>query len=247
MLTNQTMDQLIKMKLSGMSDAYRQQLDNPEILALNFDERFGMIVEKEYLSRQNRQVQRLLAGARLKLPACIEDIDYLKPRDIDRNTIARLSTCQWIQLHQNVVVIGPTGVGKTYISCALGNLACRNGISTRYYRISKLLSEISMSRGDGSYVNLLNMLRKVKLLILDDWGIGRFTAMESQEILEVIEDRTGSTSTIIVSQIPLEYWHDFLTDPTIADAILDRLVHNAHKIKINGDSMRKIQGEKELT
>jgi len=242
-LMNHTLERLQSMKLKGMLEAYRLQLEQPDMASLSFEERFSLLVDYEWTARQNRKLARQLKQARLRLPACPEDIDFRHPRGLDRSLVMHLAACEWIQMHQNIVISGPTGVGKTFIACALGNAACRQGYSTRYYRTSRLLAELAASRADGSYARLFNSLRKVNLLILDDWGLTPFTKSESREILELVEERYQLCSSIIVSQIPVEHWHEVLGDPTLADAILDRLIHNAHKIFLKGESMRKIQAQ----
>lgn len=239
MLNQQTVDRLHQMRLRGMAECLNSQSQNPDINGFSFEERFGLIVEYEWTYRQNILLSRLLKKAQLRLPACIEDIDYQKPRSLDKGLFKSLSNCQWIRSRQNVLITGPTGVGKTFIACALANAACRQGLSARYYRTPRLLTELTIARGDGSYHRLLGKIAKIDLLILDDWGLAPFTDVQGRDLLEVIDDRSQARSTVIASQLPLDHWHAALTDPTLADAILDRLVHNAHKITINGPSMRK--------
>ncbi|KFI37796.1 ATPase AAA [Peptococcaceae bacterium SCADC1_2_3] len=240
MLNQQTIDQLYQMRLGGMAECFAGQLQNTDIYAMSFEERFGLIVEYEWTCRQNRLLSRLLKRARLRLPACIEDIDYQRSRGLDKGLLKTLSTCQWIKSHQNVLITGPTGVGKTFIACALANAACRQGMSARYYRTPRLLSELAIARGDGSYQRVLSKIAKTDLLVPDDWGLAPFTDVQGRDLLEVIDDRSQVRSTIIVSQLPIDHWHSALTDQTLADAILDRLVHNAHKIVMRGESMRKV-------
>lgn len=241
MLINQTVERLRAMKLKGLADGYLRQREISQIRELSFDERLGILVEDEWLSRQNRKQKLLLKNAHLRDQASLEGIDYTHHRSLDRGLIQRLSLGNWLKDNQNILISGPTGVGKTYLSCALGNLACRMYYSTRYYRLSRLFSEIAMSRGDGSYIRHLEGLRKVKVLILDDWGLAPLTSQESRELLEVIEDRTHQGPTIIAGQIPPKHWHELMPDPTVADAFMDRLIHNAHIIELKGDSMRKFQ------
>ena len=170
----------------------------------------------------------------------MEDINYTHPRGLDKGFFKTLATCQWIQAHQNIIITGPTGVGKSYLACALANAACRQGFTARYYRVPRLLQDLVLARGDGSYPRLLSQIAKINLLILDEWGLAPFTDIQGRDLLELVDDRHQLHSTIIVGQIPLEHWHELLPDPTVADAILDRLVHNAHKISLKGDSMRKV-------
>lgn len=240
MLTQRTVDQLHQMRLVGMAEAFLRQTQRPDLHDLTFEERFGLLVEQEWTYRQNRRLDRLLKQARLRLPACVEDIDYRHPRGLDRAVLRSLATGDWIRAHQNVLITGPTGAGKTFIACALANAACRQGLSARYYRVPRLLSELALARGDGSYHRLLSQLARTDLLALDDWGLTPLSDVQGRDILEVIDDRNQARATVIASQLPLEHWHAALPDPTVADAILDRLVHNAHKIALRGESMRKL-------
>jgi DNA replication protein DnaC len=243
MLIEQTIEQLHAMNLSGMAKAYRQQGEQASISELSFEERFGLLVEQEWLGRQNRQMAKLLTNAKLRQPACLENIEYHPRRKLDKLLIARLATCQWITNNNNVLISGATGTGKSYMVCALGNAACRQGLSTRYYRVSRLISDIVMAKGTGSYQKLLRSLAKYKVLILDDWGLQTFTGNESRELFEIIEERSQCGSTVIASQLPVEKWYETLTDPTIADAIMDRIIHNAYRINIEGDTMRRYQAK----
>jgi len=238
MLVQQTLAALKNLRLSAMAEAYQ----NPpqDSLALSFDERFGLLVDFEWTARHDRKLARLLKEAKLRLPACLEDIDYQYPRLLDREVMMNLKSLTWIESRQNILIYGPTGVGKSYIACAFGNAGCRYGLHVRYFRIPDLLTELSAAKGDGSYPRLRRSLARMKLLILDDWGLSAFTQLEARELLEIIEDRFQINSTIVVSQLPIESWHHLFPDPTIADAILDRLVHNAHRIAMNGESMRKM-------
>jgi DNA replication protein DnaC len=239
MLAQQTIDRLHQMRLLGMAEAFLTQ-QGCACQELSFEERFGLLVEHEWTFRQNKRLVRLLQLAHLRLPACMEDIDYRHPRGIDRGLLKSLSTCEWVRTHHNILITGPTGAGKTFIACALANAACRQGLSTRYYRTPRLLQELTLACGDGSFPRLLSQLARVELLLLDDWGIASFSDAHGRDLLEVIDDRHQIHSTIIVSQLPIEHWHGLLPDPTVADAILDRLVHNAYRIALAGESMRKI-------
>lgn len=240
MLNEQTFEKLYVMKLNGMAEAFQEQLQQPPTMdELSFEERFGMLVDRQWSWKEDRRMKGLLKNARLKINACIEDIDYRSPRGIDKSVMLRLATCDWIKGAQNVIIIGPTGVGKTYLACALANRACRSGYSSFYTRAPRLFHDLAIAKADGSYAKLMNKLAKSKVLIIDDLGLAPMTEPERRDLLEVIEDRHGLSSTIVASQLPIESWHDTVGDPTIADAILDRLVHNAHKINLKGESMRK--------
>ena len=238
-MIRQTLDKLHQMKLTGMAEGLSGQLEQPASQALPFEERFGLLVDQEYTYRRNRRLARLLKEAKLRLEACPEDMDYHHPRGLDRSLMMTLMSSEWIRSHQNLLVTGPTGTGKTYIACALGNAACRQGLSTRYYRMPRLLSELGIARGDGSYPRLLNRLAKINLLILDDWGLAPLGPQEARDVLEFIDDRAGIRSTLIASQFPVDDWHRTITDPTVADAILDRLLHRSHRVAMKGESMRK--------
>jgi DNA replication protein DnaC len=239
MLNEQTIEKLYTMKLKGMAEALKEQLMQPDINELLFEERFSLLVDRQWTFREDRRLKRLLNGAKLKINACVEDIDYRTPRGIDKSVILRLADCEWIKNGQNVIITGPTGVGKTFLSCALANKACRRGYSSIYKRTPRLFQEVAIARGDGSYAKLMNKLAKIKLIVIDDLGLTPLTDIERRELLEIIEDRHGSYSTVVVSQVPVEQWHDNIGDPTIADAIMDRLIHNAHRIELKGASMRK--------
>lgn len=241
MLNNHTVDRLNQMGLCGMAQSLTIQTTDSEIQSLCFEERFGLLVDQEWTYRQNRRLARLLREAKLRLSACLEDIDFSHPRGLNRSVIRSLATGQWIGNHQNILIIGPTGVGKTYLACAFANLACRNGWSARYFRIPRLCSELAIARGDGSYHRFLNKLSKIELLVLDDWGLAPLSPDECRDLLELLDDRFQFRSTIFASQLPIDHWHGMMADPTVADAILDRVIHNSHKINLKGESMRKIK------
>jgi len=234
------METLITMKLSGMAEGVREQAASHVYRDLSFEERLGLLVDKERLHRENRQIKILLAHAHLRHPsACVENIDFKARRGITRDIIIRLSQNEWVARHQNVIIVGPTGAGKTYLACALGNSAVRQGTSTIYVRLPRLIQELKIARADGRYVKFLSRLQRIKLLIVDDWGINPFADEARRDFLEIMEDRHDVRSTIIASQFPIDTWHEIIGDATLADAICDRVVHNAHKITLTGESMRK--------
>jgi len=211
----------------------------PDCQALDFEERFGLLLDREATERANRRLAMRLRFARLRQQACVEDIDFRSPRGLDKSLLLALADCRWVDHHDNCLIVGPTGSGKTYVACALAQKACREGYSVRYHRLPRLFSELAIARGDGRYPRLLAGLAKVELLVLDDWGTAGLTPEQRHDLLEILEDRYQRRSTLVASQLPLANWHEYLGDPTIADAILDRLVHNAHTITLKGDSMRK--------
>lgn len=240
MLNEPTMEKLKALRLDAMARVWAEQQKSTDMAKLAFDERFGLLVDAECLFRENRRLGRLLKEAKLKIgEACVEDIDYPPRRELDKAIVRQLATCRWVQEHQNVTVTGATGVGKTYVACALAQQACRRGFSAIYRRASRLFDELTMARADGSYARLLGKLARTDILVIDDWGLTPSRDTERQDLLEILEDRYGSRSTIMSSQIPRDKWHDYLGDATVADAILDRIIHNAHKLVLNGPSRRK--------
>jgi DNA replication protein DnaC len=239
MLVNQTLDSLRRMKLFGMAAAFTQQLQQPDTHDLAFEDRFSLLVERELTERENRRLTRLLQLARLRQPACVEDIDYKHGRALERSLMASLVSCDWIRAHHNLHLTGPTGTGKSWLACALGHQACRQGLSVRYERVPRLLDSLRIAHADGSLAKRLAQLAKIELLILDDFGLKPITQTERHDLLEVIEDRHALRSTLITTQLPIAHWHEYLGEPTVADALLDRLLHNAYKIELRGESMRK--------
>jgi len=239
MLNEQTLDKLYAMKLSGMAEAFKEQLQQPSLHTLSFEERFGILVDHQWTWKEDCKMKRLLKEAKLKINASVEDIDYKSPRGIDRSVILSLSSCDWIEKYQNLILTGPTGVGKTFLACAIAHKACRQGYRTFYIRAPKFYYHLAMAKADGSYGKIMTKLNKTHLLVIDDLGLAPMIDSERRDLLEVIEDRHGHASTLITSQLPVEHWHENIGDPTIADAILDRLIHNAHRIHLKGGSMRK--------
>jgi DNA replication protein DnaC len=240
MLTEPTIEKLRALRLLAMAEAWMAQQRSPDMTAMDFDERFGLLVDAEYTQRENRSLARRLAEAKLRHShACIEDFDAPASRGLDKALVRKLATCRWIDDHLNVVITGATGVGKTYLASALGQQACRKGHRVLYRRASRLIDELTLARADGTLTGLLARLARVELLILDDWGITPLREQDRRDLLEVVEDRDGARSTLVASQIPVEAWHDYLGDPTVADAIADRLLHSAHRITLKGPSRRK--------
>jgi len=241
MSINQVIEKLEQLKLTGMIKALEEQLNMVDINNLAFEERLNLLADREIITRENSRIKKRLSKAKLKINAQIEEIDFRKHRDLDKSFILSLASCEWIRRHQNIIITGATGMGKTFLANALAHKACMEGFSSQYFRFPRLLSELNISRADGSYFNLLKALGKLDVLIIDDWGLSVLTETERRDVLEIFEDRFSISSTIITSQMPIEHWHEVIGDNTIADAILDRIVHNAHKINMRGDehSMRK--------
>lgn len=239
MLIHPTLDKLQVLRLTGMAKAYEEQSQMQDIAELSFDERLGLLVDREITERQNRCLISRLKKAKLRQNACIEDVDFRYPRGLDKSILSQLSSCQWIKDHLNVILTGPTGIGKSYIACALAQNACRLGYKSLYMRLPRLFQELGIAKGDGRYNRLLTNLAKTDILVLDDFGLSKLNEEQCRDLLEIMEDRHGLKSTIVTSQLPVKNWHDVMGDPTIADAILDRLVHNAYKIIFKGESMRK--------
>jgi DNA replication protein DnaC len=239
MLNHPTQDTLMQLRLYGMAHALAEQTGQPQIESLTFEERLGLLVDRERVERQNRQTDSRLRRAKLKQPAVAEDIDYRHPRGLDKPLFRRLLTGEWVDGHQNILITGPTGVGKTYLACALANAACRQGRTALYQRLPRLFEDLAIARGDGRYAKLMAQLAKVDILILDDWGLAMLDDERRRDLLEILDERYQARSTVITSQLPVSTWHDALGDPTLADAILDRLVHHAHALALAGESLRK--------
>lgn len=243
MLINPTLEKLQALKLTGMVEALDEQLSSPDINQLSFEERLGLMIDREMTTRDNRRLKSRLKKARLRQNACMEDIDYRHPRGLKRDQIQQLLGNRWLQEHQNVIIVGPTGVGKTWLACALAQKACRDGYTVEYLRLPRLLQDLNLARADGRYPKLIAGLAKTDLLVLDDWGLSPLTEGQRRDLLEIVEDRHNLKSTMITSQMPVEHWHELIGDPTLADAILDRLIHNAHRISLKGESLRKKQAK----
>lgn len=239
MITVPTFEKLKSMKFWGMAQAFEEQMSSSQYERLSFEERLGLLVDREASERENRRMQSRLKQAALRQQACIQDIDHTLPRGLDPALMQSLYSGQWIKEHLNILICGPTGIGKSFIACALGHQACLQGARVKYLRIPRLLPQLALARGDGSYLKMINQMARMDLIILDDWGLSVFNDQERRDILEILDDRHNRGSTIITAQLPVEKWHQIIGDPTLADAILDRVVHNAYKLQLKGDSVRK--------
>jgi DNA replication protein DnaC len=240
MLNEETYNKLVALQLHGLAAAFKSYLDQPVGRdELAFEERFGIFVDREWTERQQRRLANRLKGAKLRESACLEDVDFRHPRGLDRSVVQRLATCAWVKAHEAVILTGATGLGKTWLACALAHQACREGYTVTYTRVPRLLHTLGLARADGSYVRELARLAKADVLVLDDWALAPMGEVERRDLLEILEDRHGLRSTIVTSQVPVAKWHDAIGDPTIADAILDRLVHRAHRLELSGPSLRK--------
>ncbi len=243
MLTHPTLEKLKTMRLTGMVHGFEDQQQTPEIESLSFEERLGLLVDREQVERESRRLKSRLTRAKLRQSACIEDIDYRSRRGLDKSVMVDLSGGRWITEHHNLLITGPTGVGKTFIACALAQKACREGFSALYFRLPRLFHELAIARGDGRYGKLLLAYARADLMIMDDWGLTPLSPDNRRDLLEILDDRYGKRSVLITSQLPVDRWHQYLDDPTLADAILDRVVHNAYKVELKGESMRKRKGK----
>ncbi len=242
MFINQTIDKLHEMRLTGMAEALTEQLNNPDHSELSFEERIAWLVDRHWTWRENRSLKRRLANAKLRdREASVEAIDFRRPRGLDRSEIRSLTTCQWVARHHNLIITGPCGVGKSFLACALAQKAIRERYTGLYTRQPPLLRELAMARADGSLDKRLEQLARVDVLIIDDWMMTALGESERRDILEIVEDRYNTRSTILTSQIPIDQWHEQIGDPTSADSILDRLVHNAYRLELKGESMRKVK------
>lgn len=246
MLKHTTLDQLKELKLHGMARAFEEQLATPDLEELSFEERLGLLVEREATERTSRQLTARLRRAKLREQAAIEDIDWRARRGLDKRQVLTLASCRWIAEHLNVLISGKAGVGKTFLACALAHKACREGYSALYLRVPRLFRDLAVARGDGSYEKLLRRYARTDLLVLDDWGLAQIGAQERRDLLEILEDRYGRRSTVVTSQLPVKSWYDSIGDPTLADGILDRLIHGAYQIAMEGDSMRRKRAKKPL-
>jgi DNA replication protein DnaC len=240
MMLEPTLEKLRTLKMFAMVAAWIAQRNDTSANDLDFDSRLAMLIEAEVLARDNKRMQKLLHDAKLRIPsACLEDLDCGGKRELDRALVRQLGTGRWIAERQNVIITGATGVGKTYLACALGQLGCRLGLRVLYRRVPRLFEELALSHADGSYTRLLARFAKADVLVLDDWGLVPMNDQQRHDVLEILEDRHGARSTVVTSQLPVENWHDYIAHPTIADAVLDRLVHNANRLSMKGPSRRK--------
>ena len=243
MLNHSTVEKLQSLRLTGMLKALEEQMEMPQCADLTFEERLGLLVDREATERENRRLKTRLKKARFRQSATVEDIDFRHPRGLNKSLMMSLAGCQWISEHRNCLITGPTGSGKSYLACALGQKACREGYSVVYYRMPRLFQELAIARGDGRYLKLLAGFAKTDLFILDDWGLSHLTPEQRHDLLEIVEDRYDRRSLLVAGQLPVAHWHEVIGDPTLADAILDRFIHNAYKIDLKGDSMRKKKGK----
>lgn len=239
MMHHPTLDKLQQLKLTGMLRALQEQEGIPDIRTMPFEERLGLMVDREMTERDNRRMQTRLRMAKLKQNSALEDIDFKTARGLDRSLIMKLAGCEWVAVHLNVLITGATGLGKTFLACALAHKACREGYSSHYVRLTRLFQELDIGRADGRYAKMMRQFAKADVLIMDEWGLAVLTDQHRRDLLEILDDRYNMRATIITSQLPIAHWHEAVGDPTLADAILDRVVHNAYKINLSGKTMRK--------
>ncbi|MFZ2054885.1 MAG: IS21-like element helper ATPase IstB [Candidatus Aminicenantales bacterium] len=244
MLYQPILDKLTALKLAGILEGLREQMDSPQYRKLSFEERFGLLLDREWTLRQQRKQVRRMRVAHFREAAVVEDLDLGPRRGLDRGQVLSLAEGQWIRDKHNLIITGPTGAGKTYLACALGTAACRNGFSVRYFQSSRLLQKLTLAHAEGSYPKFLDTLAKTQLLVIDDWLRNPLTDVQTQDLLEIVDDRYKRTSTVLASQVPVANWHERFSSPTLSDAIMDRVVHNAYRLEITGESMRK---QKSLT
>lgn len=242
MLSHPTLEKLSALRLYGMLHGLQDQQKMPAVTQMSFEERLGLLVDREAADRDSRRLAQRLKGACLRQNAAVEDIDFRHPRGLDRSRVLGLASCEWIKSRDNCIITGPTGAGKSYIACALANKACREGYSVLYARTGRLLQDLQVARAEGSYARRLRTLSRTDLLVLDDWAMAPLSDPQRRDLFEILDDRYDRHSTLVAAQVPIEHWHESIGDPTLADAMLDRLVHNAHKITLKGDSMRKQRG-----
>ena len=246
MLTVPTMDKLRTLRLYGMLKSFQEQIESSDYGQLSFEERLALMIDREMVEQENRRLSSRLRRAKLRQQARLENFDYQHPRGLDKSLVQLLGQGQWIKEHLNVLITGPCGVGKSFIACALAHRACLQGYTSLYLRAPRLFGDVALARGDGRYTKLMNSFARTNLLVIDDWGLSMLTDQERRDLLEILEDRHNRQSTIVTSQLPVSHWHEVIGNPTLADAILDRLVHNSYRIELKGESMRKKELPKKI-